>query len=75
MKFDRLKELRTNNTLSLDQVATILNISSQTYSDYEMGIELIPSELLIILSEYYNVSIDYIVGRTDAKEPYPEHKS
>ncbi len=74
MKFNRLKELRTDNALSLEQVATILNISEQTYNDYEMGINLIPTEMIIVLADFYNVSIDYIVERTDTKMPYPKNR-
>ena len=43
-----------------------------TYSYYESGKRMIPFELLIKLAEYYHTSVDYILDRTNQKEPYPK---
>ena len=59
----RLLELRQEHNLTQKQLAKILNISQRSYSHYETGSRQIPIELLITLADYYDVSIDYIVGR------------
>lgn len=59
----RLLELRQEHNLTQSQLAAILNISQRSYSHYETGSRQIPIELLIALADYYDVSIDYIVGR------------
>lgn len=64
----RLKNLREDNDLTQAQVAKILMCDQSLYSKYERGEREIPLRLLIILAEYYNVSLDYLVGRTNKKE-------
>ena len=58
----RLKDLREDNDKFQKDVAEILRISQQYYSEYELGNRTIPTELLIKLAIYYNISLDYIVG-------------
>lgn len=72
MKINRLKELREDRNLKQEDVAKILNIPQQNYSRYELGIVAMPMERYYILADYYNVSIDYLVGRTDKRELYPK---
>lgn len=67
MKFKRLKDLREDNDLLQKQVAQILGISQQYYSEYEKGNRTIPISHLITLARYYKTSIDYIVGLSDQK--------
>lgn len=50
------------------ELALILNISQRTYSHYERGDREIPLKILVSLADYYNVSIDYLLGRTNKKE-------
>ena len=57
----RLKELREDADLKQKVLADYLNIKQNTYSQYENGQRQIPIDALIKLSEFYNVSIDYIV--------------
>ena len=54
-------------------VASFLGCDQSLYSKYERGEREIPLRLIIKLAEYYNVSIDYLVGITDIKEPYPRN--
>jgi transcriptional regulator with XRE-family HTH domain len=61
----RLKDLREDNDLKQTQIADYLNIKQNTYSQYETGKREIPLVLLWKLADYYNTSIDYLVGRTD----------
>ena len=68
MYFKRLKDLRIDNDYLQKDIANILNISQQYYSKYELGSFTIPTEHLITLSKFYNVSIDYIVGLSDEKK-------
>ncbi len=64
----KIKDLREDNDLTQTQVAKILMCDQSLYSKYERGEREIPLRLLIDLSEYYNVSLDYLVGRTNKKE-------
>lgn len=63
----RLRDLREDNDITQSQIASILNIRQNTYSQYENGKRQMPIELLCKLADYYNTSIDYLVGRTNTK--------
>ncbi|MGN0522860.1 MAG: helix-turn-helix domain-containing protein [Eubacterium sp.] len=63
----RLRDLREDNDLKQSQIAELLNIKQNTYSQYENGKREIPINLLWKLADYYNTSVDYIIGRTDKK--------
>lgn len=67
MKFKRLKDLREDNDKLQKEIAKLLGISQQYYSEYEKGNRTIPISHLITLAKYYNTSIDYIVGLSDNK--------
>lgn len=66
----RLKDLREDKDLLQKDVAKILNMSQTGYSKYEVGTNDIPTNVLIKLSYFYNVSVDYILGLTNKKERY-----
>ncbi len=68
MYFKRLKDLREDNDLTQEDIAKILNITRQQYGLYETGKRTIPIDILINLSKYYKISIDYIVGLTNNKK-------
>ena len=68
MKFQRIQDLRTDADMSQKQLSEILHISQRSYSHYETGSRNIPVEMLIRLANYYYISVDYLVGRTDKKE-------
>lgn len=63
--YERIRNLREDKDLSQIELAKILNVSQATYSRYENGFLDIPSEVLIELSKFYNVSVDYILGLKD----------
>lgn len=63
--FQRLKDLREDNDMKQVQIAELLGIQQTVYSRYERGIQNIPIEHLLFLADYYNVSTDFILGRTD----------
>ena len=70
----RLKDLREDKDLKQEDVAIFLNISQTNYSKYELGKINIPISSLIKLSEFYNTSIDYLLGLTNEIKPYPRQK-
>lgn len=61
----RLKLLREAKKHTQSEIAKLLNTTQQQYSMYENGLRQLPTELLIALADFYNVSTDYILGRTD----------
>ncbi|WP_294771193.1 helix-turn-helix domain-containing protein [uncultured Eubacterium sp.] len=63
----RLRDLREDNDITQSQIASVLNIRQNTYSQYENGKRQMPIELLWKLADYYNTSIDYLIGRTNTK--------
>lgn len=65
MKLDRIRALRLEHKLSQIEVAKELHITQRSYSHYETGTRTAPLEVLIGLCDYYQVTLDYIVGRTD----------
>ena len=67
---NRLKDLRQEHDLRQEDVAGILMMSQRNYSYYETGVNMLTLEVLDILADYYNTSIDYIACRTDIREPY-----
>ena len=62
--FKRIRDLREDHDLTQKQVAKELNCSQQVYSNYELGQRDIPTEVLIQLSKFYHVSVDYLLGLT-----------
>jgi transcriptional regulator with XRE-family HTH domain len=70
----RIKDLREDNDFTQQQIADLLHIKQNTYSQYETGQRQIPIATLITLASFYNTSIDYLLGITDTKEPYPKNK-
>ncbi len=67
----RLKDLREDADLTQAFISKQFHIRQSTYSQYENGQRQIPLQLLIDLAVFYKTSIDYIVGLTDERRPYP----
>lgn len=63
--YRRIRDLREDNDFTQKHLATALNCSQQVYSNYELGQRDIPTDILIKLSKFYNVSVDYLLGLTD----------
>lgn len=61
----RIRNLREDNDLKQRELADVLNCSQRVYSNYERGDIDIPTEIIIKLANYYEVSTDYILGQTD----------
>ncbi|MCI9413046.1 MAG: helix-turn-helix transcriptional regulator [Clostridia bacterium] len=73
MEFIRIRNLREDRDLYQKDIAKILGTSQQYYSEYENGKRPIPIAHLINLANFYNVSLDYLVGLTDEIKPYPRN--
>ncbi len=69
--YARIRALREDKDLSQTEFAGILGMSQTGYSKYETGENDIPTSILIAMAKYYHTSIDYILGLTDLKKPYP----
>ena len=65
MPFKNLREIREDNDIKQKDIAAYLNLSQNTYSQYETGVISLTAEVLIKLANYYNVSIDFLLDRTD----------
>ncbi len=68
----RLRDLREDADLTQQQVADIIKTTKQYYQKYEKGIRLMPVDRLELLADFYGTSVDYILGRTPVRQPYPK---
>ncbi len=69
--YRRIRDLREDKDLLQKDLAAYLQCSQVCYSSYELGKRDIPTDVLIKLAEFHETSVDYLLGRTDVKEPYP----
>lgn len=69
MYFYRLENLRTDRDKTQIEIALLLNLNREVYRRYEKGIREIPVWAVIKLADYYQTSVDYLLGRTDNPEP------
>ncbi len=67
MIFPNIRNLREDNDKKQIELANYLNVKQTTYSKYELGKINIPIEIFIKLADYYDVSVDYLLGRTKEK--------
>jgi len=65
MIYKRIRDLREDRDLTQKSLSNALNCSQQVYSNYELGQRDIPTDILIKLSAFYRVSVDYILGISD----------
>lgn len=72
MRFENIRNLRIDNNYTQKQIAEYLGISQNTYSQYEIGVLNYPVDAVIRLADFYGVSTDYLLGRTNVKTPYPK---
>ena len=70
--YERVRDLREDSDLKQDDIARVLNCTQACYSNYENGKREIPPAVLEKLADFYGVSVDYLLGRTNVKEPYPK---
>ncbi|WP_250228227.1 helix-turn-helix domain-containing protein [Anaeropeptidivorans aminofermentans] len=68
--YQRLKNLRNDKDLTQQELADYLKISRSAYQNYESGTGGIPIKILSKSADFYCISVDYLIGRTNCKEPY-----
>lgn len=61
-----------SESVSAPDIAKVLKISQVQYSRYERGTRVIPIDKLSVLADYYQVSVDYLIGLTNERKPYPK---
>lgn len=67
-RYDRIRNLREDADLTQEQVGRAVNLPQRTYAYYESGQRMIPPSVLCALADFYGVSVDYILGRTQNKK-------
>ena len=71
---NRMKDLREDNDLSQQAVAEAIGITQRKYSYLETGTQMLTAEVLCALADFYKVSVDYLLCRTDERKAYPKKK-
>lgn len=74
MIYKRIRELREDKDLTQTYIANRLHVNQRTYSRYETGELQISLDALTVLADFHQVSVDYLLDRTDVKTPYPQKK-
>ena len=67
LKFENIRKLRLDNGYTQKQIAEMLGVSQNTYSQYEIGVLNYPVDVIIKLADFYGTTTDYLLGRTDIK--------
>ena len=65
MQFKNLRGIREDRDIKQKEIAKYLNVSQNTYSKYETGVISLTADILLKLADYYSVSIDYLLDRTN----------
>lgn len=71
MEYSRIRKLREDKDLTQEYMAQLPHVNQRTYSRYETGEHAIPLEQLCRIADFHNVSVDYLLDRTDTRKPYP----
>ena len=74
MRLDRIRALREDSDKTQQDMADLLHINRRTYAAYENGVNAVPLDILIKLTEVYHTSADYLLGLTDETRPYPRRE-
>ena len=75
LPYERVRNLRIDRELTQKEVAQVLGVKQNTYSQYEIGVLRYPAEMLVKLALFYHTSVDYLVGLTDDPAPYKRKPS
>ena len=70
MNIERLKDIREDKDLKQEDIAKILEVTQAQYNRYENGVNSMPIEKYSKLADFYNTSVDYLIGKTNIREPY-----
>ena len=74
LKYGRIRDLRNDRGLTQAEIAEILKVKQNTYCQYETGTLNYPVDVVVTLAEYYGVSVNYLLGLTDERKPYPRKR-
>ena len=74
MNIQRIRDLREDSDYTQEYIAKLLNVNQRTYSRYENGEHAIPLTILSFLADFYETSVDYLIGKTDVRTAYPPSK-
>ncbi|MCI8304724.1 MAG: helix-turn-helix transcriptional regulator [Lawsonibacter sp.] len=69
--YSRIRDLREDSDMTQVQISKLLGMSQTGYSKYETGENDIPTAILILLAKLHDTSVDYLLGLTNVREPYP----
>ena len=69
--YQRIRDLREDRDLTQAQLGAAIGVSQRTYAYYESGQRMLPLQILCALADYYGVSVDYLLERTEVSAPYP----
>lgn len=69
--YRNIRDLREDADLTQKQLGEALHCSQQAYANYELGLRDIPTGILIALARFHGTSVDYLLGLTDVRTPYP----
>lgn len=67
-KYERIRELREDADLTQEKIDKLIQVPQRSYAYYESGQRMVPPHVLCALADFYGVSVDYILGRTNKKE-------
>ena len=67
-RYDRIRGLREDADLTQEKVGKAINVPQRTYAYYESGQRMVPPPVLCALADFYGVSVDYILGRTNNRK-------
>ncbi len=74
MIYQRIRSLREDKDLTQKDIANYLHITQRTYSRYENDERAIPIEILSLLADFHQTSVDYLIGRTNNPTPYSQNQ-
>ena len=74
MMYQRIRDLREDHDLTQAQLGKAVGVSQRTFAYYESGERMLPPQVLCALADFYQVSVDYLLERTDESAPYPRKK-
>ncbi len=66
--YHRIRDLREDHDLTQEKVGAAINVPQRTYAYYESGQRMIPPHVLCALADFYGISVDYLLERTDCKQ-------
>ena len=74
MKYERIRALREDADLTQEKIGRAINVPQRTYAYYESGQRMVPPSVLCAFADYYDVSVDYLLGRTNEKHPHEKDR-